>query len=342
MTFMKKSVVIPLQILALKNAKLPEKLLLSLYAADPATTRVLRALSMTRAGLRKLEQRLIHKRMLSEAGARHMVHVPGFVYIHGPDGGHFVSNSSTTKSAKKVACRASNTTQTDIRPLVVPAEILEFRYLTASEKMLLAYFVASPGAANDRVVETLGMSLSGLKKLKRGLLEKKVLVQTDDSYTIRLPGLVLVRDSHGHHFVCESEAVKNGYKIAHPAPKLAPAKDVYRHWKSSLKQMCRQPDTTPSFLLSATSNAIKRIEAESPEGPEREAALLSMKKAANGFFARAVLDDILKKCEAKALEWVGNATPEQLVTFRQKIESRMLAGMPEPKLLGMVTQVISQ
>ena len=72
-----KPVTIPLQILALKNAKLPEKLLLSMYAADPVTTRVLRALSMTRAGLRRLEQRLIDKGLLSEAGARHVVHVLG-------------------------------------------------------------------------------------------------------------------------------------------------------------------------------------------------------------------------------------------------------------------------
>ena len=208
--------------------------------------------------------------------------------------------------------------------------------------MLLAYYVANPSASHGSVVQTLGISSSGLKKLRRGLLDKHVLVEIGGAYTIRLPGLVLVRDSHGGHFVCESEAVKSGYKIAHPAPKLAPAKDVYRHWESSLKQMCRQPDTTPSYLLSATTNAIKRIEAESPEGAEREAALLKMKKAENVFFARAVLDEIVKKCEAKALEWVGNATPEQLVTFRQKVEGKILAGMPEPKLLGMVTKVISQ
>jgi hypothetical protein len=106
--------------------------------------------------------------------------------------------------------------------------------------------------------------------------------------------------------------------------------------------MCRQPETTPSYLLSATTNAIKRIEAESPEGPEREAVLSVMKKAENVFFARAALNEIVKKCEAKALEWVGNATPEQLVAFREKVEGRMLAGMPEPKLLGMVTKTISQ
>jgi hypothetical protein len=46
-----KSVVISPEILSLKGAKLPEKLMLAMYAADPATTLVRRALSITRAGI---------------------------------------------------------------------------------------------------------------------------------------------------------------------------------------------------------------------------------------------------------------------------------------------------
>jgi hypothetical protein len=339
---MLKAVTILPEIISLQNTTPPGKLLLGIYSCDPTVKWVLRAMSMTRAGLRKLEQRLIHKRLLSEAGARHMVHVPGFVYTHYPDAGHFVPDSSTSKSEKKVANRASKTTQADIRPLVVPAELLEFRYLTASAKMLLAYFISSPGAKNERVVQTLGMSLSGLKKLKQGLLKKKVLVQTGDGYTIRLPGLFLVRDSHGGRFVSELEVLKNGYEVAHPAPKLVPTKDVYNEWKSSLKKICRQPDTTPSYLLSFTTNMIERLKAGSAESPQREAALAVMKKAENVFFAKDfVYDNIPRKYEAKFMQLVDSATPEQLVALRSKIEGMMVGGLPEPKLLGMVTKAIA-
>jgi hypothetical protein len=331
-------VTVPVEILALKKTKLPEKLLLGIYASDPTATRVLRALSMGRAGRRKLEQRLIQKGLLTVAGARHMVHVPGLVYTHDPEGGHFVPDSSATKNEKKVARRVAKTTHTDITPLLVPAELLECRYLLASEKVLLGYHVANPSSHNERVVETLGISLAGLKNLKRGLLEKQVLIPSDDGYTIRLPGHVLVRDSQGGHFVSESEAAKIGNIVAIPAPKLTPAQDIYNYWVSSLEKMRRNPSTTASYCLSFTANRIKQIDAESPIGPEREAALVVMKEAENVFFAK----DIIKQFEAKALAWAGNATPEQLVAFRVKVEGRMLAGVPEPKLLAMVAKSIAQ
>ena len=322
------------EILALRKAKLPEKLLLAIYAAEPETMRVRRAMSMTRAGLRKLEQRLVQKGLLTIDGDRRVIRVPGL-------GGHFVPDSKVTKNAKKVARRASTAPKADMEPLVVPAELLGCKYLMASEKALLAYYAANPGDQNEQVVAGLGLSLSGLKNLKRGLLEKRVLVPTNDGYTIRLPGYVLMPDSMGSHFVSESEAVKNGNKVTLPAPKLTPAKDVYNYWESSIQRMGRNPSTTPDYCLSFTTKMIKRIEDESPEGPERDAALTVMKIAENDFFAKAFLDDLIKKCAAKARVWLGNATTEQLVAFRQKVEGMMLAGMPEPKLLAMVTKSIS-
>ena len=45
---MKNALVIPPQILTLKNTKLSEKLLLTIYADDPTTKQVRRALSATR------------------------------------------------------------------------------------------------------------------------------------------------------------------------------------------------------------------------------------------------------------------------------------------------------
>jgi hypothetical protein len=338
-----KLVVIPPEILALKGARLPERLLLAMYAADPTTTRVRRALSMTRAGLRKLKQRLIDKRLLTVAGARHMLHVPGLVYSEQPAGGHFVSASPTPKNERKVARRVCTTIQADIHPLVVPAELLDFKYLLASEKVLLAYYAAHPTAPNKSVLNDLRVSRAGLKKLKRGLIDKRVLIQTDNGYTIRLPGLMLVQDSRGGHFIRESEAVEKGYKAAYPAPKLTPAKDIYDRWLACLKPLRGQTSAKPSEFLAFTTTKIKQMEAESPEGPEREHFLMEMKKAEDFYCAADfVYDYISRKYEKKCQALIGSASPEQLVVFRQKVEGMKLAGLPEPKLLGMVTKAISE
>lgn len=213
----------------------------------------------------------------------------------------------------------------------------------ASEKMLLAYYAANPGAQNKSVLRNLRVSRAGLKRLKGGLISKRVLIQTDNGYTVRLPGLVLVRDSDGGHFVPESEAAKKGHKVAYPAPKLTPPKDVYNRWLACLKPMRDQPSATPSYWLGLTTSKIKQVEEECPEGPEREATLAEMKQAENLYFAKDfVYDNIPRKYEAKCLALVDSATPEQLVTFREKVQGMTLAGLPEPRLLGMVTTTISQ
>jgi|EBPBio282013_DNA_FD.fasta_scaffold06620_6 hypothetical protein len=320
-----KPVVIPPSILNLKKVKLAGKLLLSMCAADPREkiVRLRRALRITRPGLRKLEQRLVAKGLLIQQRHQRMVHVEQL-------DGHFGSELTIPENKKKVVRPPSSAPAPETCALVVPPELLECRYLAASAKMLLAYYAAHPSASNACVVDTLGISLAGLKKLKRALIAKRVLAQADDSYTIRLPGHVLLQSSEGGHFIPESEAVKNGHEIAHPAPKLTPAQDVYNNWLSTLEQMRGNPDTTQSYCLNFTANRIKQIETESPEGPEREAALAAMKEAANVFFARNVLGDIIKKYEARVLTWTANATPEQLAAFREKIEGMMLAGVATP------------
>ena len=67
-----------------------------------------------------------------------------------------------------------------------------------------------------------------------------------------------------------------------------------------------------------------------------------MRNAENLYFAADfIYDNIPRKYEAKCLALIGSATPEQLVGFRTKVDALLLAGMPEPKLLGMVTNSIS-
>ena len=60
-------------------------------------------------------------------------------HIEHENGGHFVSESTTTSNVKKVAHPVSRTKEADIRPLVVPAELVGFKYLSASEKIVLAF-----------------------------------------------------------------------------------------------------------------------------------------------------------------------------------------------------------
>jgi hypothetical protein len=338
-----KPVVIPPEILTLSSAKLPEKLILAMYAADPEARRVFRALSMTGAGLRKLKQRLIDKGLLTVTGARHVVHIPGFVRIERQTGGHFVPASPTSKNEKKVARRVSRTKQAEIQPLIVPAELLEFKYLMASEKILLAYYADHPAAQTNAVLKNLRVSRAGLKKLKRGLIDKRVLIQTGSGCTIRLPRLVLVQGSRGGHFIRESEALKSGQKAACPAPKLTPVRDVYKDWQDHIKWLRRQRSTTESECLSSTTTRIKQMEEECPEGPERETALAGMKEKEDYYFAADfVYDNIPRRYEEKFMTMIGSASPEQLVMLREKVEGMMLAGLPEPKLLGMVSRAISK
>jgi len=336
-----RPITIPVEILALKNAKLPEKLLLAMYAADPKAARLRRALNMTGAGLRKLEDRLIQKKRLTVDGARHMVHIPGLACIGQPDDGHFISDPCATKNEKKVARRVPKTTHTTITPLLVPAELLDIKHLLTSEKLVLACYVSNPSITNECLLATLGLSLSGLKKLKQGLRQKNVLVPSDNGHVVRLPGLVLVRDSEGGHFISESDAAQSGHKVALPAPKLTPAAEIYAEWLRYIKYLRGMRDTQFGELQSYTSKMIRRVENESPDSPEREVALTRMKQKENLYFAlQFVYENIPRKHEANYMKLVVNGTPEQLAAFRERVEGMTLAGMPEPKQLGLVTEAI--
>ncbi len=338
-----KPVTIPVEILALNNAKLSEKLLLAMYVADPKARLVLRALTMTSIGLEKLKQRLVDKRLLTRCDGRNVIAVPGLVYAERSDGGYFVSSSSATNTENKVASPVSRTTPPNLTPLLVSAELLYCKRLIASEKVLLAYYIANPVVQNERVVGALGISRAGLKKLKRGLLQKQVLVPGDAGYEIRLPGLVLVRDSEGGHFIPESEASVNGKKVALPAPKLTPANEIFREYNRYLEYSTGQ-GKKPSDHLECAAIMRKRVVDESPEGPEREAVLKLLKRAEDSFFAmQHVRDNIPQPKVKQCLDMIAEAAefaPEKLETFREQVEGRRLAGIAPQKLLGMFLDAI--
>ena len=118
------SINIPPSVMAL-NASPAEKLLLSIFAANPDISlwRVHRSLSITPVGLKKLKARLRDKGLFM---------------------GYKVSDFKAQENVNKVAAL-------DTRPLVVHAELLDILYLLASEKVLCAFYVAHPDATNEQV-----------------------------------------------------------------------------------------------------------------------------------------------------------------------------------------------
>ena len=327
-------ITVPAKILTIPDTTPSERLLLALHAsvADGNYRADTRALGITKAGLIKLEHRLVEKGLLTNVDGRHTVNFPGFVYKQQPEGGYFVPLSKTAKTREKVALSPAKTTPApDTRPLVVPSELLSIRYLSASAKMLLAVYAAHPGARNGQVLDVLRVSRAGLKKLKRGLIEKLVLVQTEDGYTVRLPGLVLVEG----HFISENEARKNGHEVALPAPKFTPASEIFDELQKRAEQLFRIGVSEPGEHLALTTRMIQRVEAESPDTPDRDGILRLMKQCENHLFAMQYVRENRLRCdERKALDQVCNATPEQLSCFREQVEGMRLAGITPMKLLS--------
>ena len=210
---------------------------------------------------------------------------------------------------------------------------MHIKYLLASEKVLLAYYVAHPAATNKRVFTTLGISAAGLKKLKRGLIDKLVLVSTKGGYTVRLPGLVLLRDEQGGHFVSEKEAEESGHKVAMPAPKMVPVLDILNTWSMQTDHFLRL-DSPPSSLLNITEKLMCRLKNESPEGSVRDSLMADMQHYADKCYALSFIwDNASKNDEQKLIDQLRPATREQLASFRKKSEIMLLAGTPPQKLL---------
>jgi hypothetical protein len=193
-----KPALIPGEILALNSAKLPEKLLLALYA-DQATP-VRRAIGMTNAGFEKLKKRLIQKNLLSFENGRHVVHVPDFR----ANGGHPVSHSAAAKIPNKVALSAPTTTQAKPeRPLPAPGPGDDDHpgkgyFVANSSKAKTAKKMASPTATR--------MQATAQKSPAMGTVSKK--------------------NSEIGHFIGDSEPPKSAKILASPKSKATQANEI--------------------------------------------------------------------------------------------------------------------
>ena len=180
----------------------------------------------------------------------------------------------------------------------------------------------------------MGISASGLKKLKRGLLDKQVLVPISGGYTVRLPGHVLIRDETGSCFVSESEAEASGHVVTSPSPRLVPAMDIHRTWLAHFNYFI-SINEPPSFLFFYTEKMLKRVETESPEGAERDRVLETLRNMSNSTFAIGfVAENAPKKNEPQLIDQIIHATPEQWAAFREQAEGMQLAGLTPQNLLG--------
>ena len=328
------TVTIPSEIINLTRSKPPEKLLLALLASTPdgKYTRACWALGISKAGYRKLRQRLIKKEFLTDVNGHVHIHIPGYAFKHSPVGGSFVRILSVPKKGEKVSTQLPiSTPSTGHQPLMIPSELLSCKHLSASAKLLLAVYAADPGAPNNQVQEVIGISRSGLKKLKGSLLAKRVLIETEQGYKVRLPGFVHMQG----HFVTELQALNSGHKVSSPTPKLTPARMIASKLKKSLSIMRRKRDTTPNCLLCSVSRAIQEVENQSPEGPDRDAVLAKLRRLEDFYFVwNHIFENVPRIHEQDFMKMFATATPKQLATIREKAEAKKLAGIPPTKLLG--------
>src|SRR3974377_379583 len=98
--------------------------------------------------------------------------------------------------------------------LTIPPAILALKDGTASEKMLLALYTIQSRAINFVAMRTLGVGLSGLKKIKSRLIAKRYLRVTASGYEVLVPGLASEPEPVGGHFVSNSSGLKNRDKVA--------------------------------------------------------------------------------------------------------------------------------
>jgi len=79
--------------------------------------------------------------------------------------------------------------------------------------MLLALYTASPGAKDFQALKILGVGLSGLKKIRKRLFDKKLLKRVASGHRVLLPG--------DGHFVSQTPAVQKVNKVPRTAAAVA-------------------------------------------------------------------------------------------------------------------------
>ena len=221
-------------------------------------------------------------------------------------------------------------------PLSIPPAILALNDVTASEKMLLALYVAEPRAINFRALQVLGVGSSGLKKIKHRLLTKGLLKLTATGYQTLVPGFMPAPEETEGHFVSNSECAEKCDKVA-PAPaRLAKERSPVEIWDRYVAMYAQalRFGSFPDALEMLSQNFLDFATKEVPlDWPGRDKTLTALTARRDYWFAASYISDNLPRDSQRKLgKVIGRATPEQLAALRTGIEQAKLKGI-KPALL---------
>ncbi|HEY3855689.1 MAG TPA: hypothetical protein VGO67_14970 [Verrucomicrobiae bacterium] len=228
-------------------------------------------------------------------------------------------------------------------PLNVPTGILALTDVTASEKLLLALYAAEPNAKNFRAMQTLGVGLAGLKKIKRRLIDKGYLHSNANGYEVLVPGIASAAEVTGGHFVSKSSAAENDNKVA-PAPaRLTKDRSLAEIWDShvTIYDQALHVDTFPHTLEMLSKKFLNFVTNEVPSDcPGRDEALIALIARRDYWFGASYASDNLpRKAQREVAKLIGKATPKQLAALRTGIECGQLAAGKPTLLLEQFSHV---
>jgi hypothetical protein len=221
-------------------------------------------------------------------------------------------------------------------PLAVPPAILALNDVTASEKMLLAVYVADRDAKNFRALHIVGVGLSGLKKIKRRLIAKGYLRGTANGYEVLVPGLMPAPEDEEGHFVSNSGGVENTNKVA-PPPALKKERSLVQQLEDHEKfyqQVAHSSEVYTASLEMLSQNFLDFVTNEVPKdtpGIDKLLAILTARRD-YWFAASFISDNFPGDSRRKFAKLIGRATPNQLATLRTAIAQAKLTG-GKPTLL---------
>lgn len=231
--------------------------------------------------------------------------------------------------------------KTNENPLTIPPAILGLTDVTASEKMLLALYAASPDATNYRALKVLGVGLSGLKKMKRRLFTKGLLKSTATGYQTLVPGLTPDADAAGGHLVANSGGIENENKVAPPPARLKKEQSLVEIWDNHVEVYAQalRFGTYPATLEMLSQKFLDFVTSEvPPDCPARDKALANLTARRDYWFAASYIDDNYpRNSRRKYAMVIGRATPEELAAFRTAVGQAKLNGTKPVLLLEQLT-----
>jgi hypothetical protein len=222
------------------------------------------------------------------------------------------------------------------KPLSIPPAILALNDVTTSSKMLLALYVADASTKNYRALRVLGVSPSGLKKIKRRLIAQGLLRLTVKGYEVVVPGLATTQAGEGGHIVAKSESPPNQEKVALTVRKIASLEEIMIECLGSIRESLDSPEGFYyETLLMVLRLTMGRIRSDVPEGRERENALVWLTARSNEFVAcKFVSHHCPEKFHRKLGHLIYNAPPEQLSHLANLIGQGQLADKNPTLLLS--------